>query len=114
MNNEIKKIFSNFIVDNQKIPVEWQKYLGTEETYVVYSSLGEKPELHANDIPIASVDTYDFDIYSKSNYLNILKEIKNKLISAGWTWIEDSEDLFEEDTGFYHKITTWCKEKGLI
>lgn len=114
MNNEIEEIFDNFIVDSKKIPVEFSKYSGPEEQYVVYSSLGEKPELHANDIPIVSVDTFDFDIYSKSNYLNILKEIKNKLTNAGWTWVEDSEDLYEEDTGFYHKTTTWCKEKGLI
>ena len=107
MNSEIKTIFSNFIV-----PVEFGKYRGNEEEYVVYFSNGETPALHADDSVIASNNTYDFNIYSKGNYLNILNEVKKKLNDNGWTWIEDSEDIYEEDTRFFHKVTTWSKERN--
>lgn len=110
MNNEILKIFGNFTVDGEKIPVKWLKYKG-EGDYIVFSGLGENPDFCADDDCEYSVPQYDFDIYTKGNYKNILKAVKQKLKSNGWTWVEDSPDMYEEDTGYYHKTTTFEKEK---
>lgn len=112
MNSEIETIFSNFVVDNVEIPVEFLNYQGNKETFIVYNSLGETPELSADDRVIASENTYDFNIYTKGNYLNILNEVKKKLNDNDWNWIEDSEDIYEDDTRFFHKVTTWSKERN--
>ena len=112
MNSEIETIFSNFSVNNVTIPVEFAKYDGDSEVYIVYFSNGETPELNADDKVIISKNTYDFNIYTKGNYLNILNEVKKKLNANGWTWLEDSEDIYEEDTRFFHKVTTWIKERN--
>ncbi len=112
MNSEIETIFSDFIVDNVKIPVEFAKYNGDSEIYIVYFSNGETPSLNADDEVIASENTYDFNIYTKGNYLNILKEVKRKLNDNDWNWVEDSEDIYEDDTRFFHKVTTWSKERN--
>lgn len=110
MNDEIELMFKNFAVDNKKIPVEFMNYFGKEETFIVYNSLGETPSLHGDDEAIASTNTYDFNIYTKGNFLPILKEIKKILKANKWRWQEDSEDLYEEDTRYFHKVTTWSKE----
>lgn len=111
MNEIIYDIMSLLIVDGVEIPVEWLKYKGKKTSYIVFSGLGETPESHSDDKCDYSKEQFDFDIYSKGNYLNILKEVKKRLQDNGWTWIEDSPDMYEEDTGFYHKTTTWEKEK---
>lgn len=112
MNSEIENLFSNFIVDNKKIPVSFLEYTGGKETYVVYNSLGEEPTFFGDNEVLASEDTYDFNIYTKGNFLKILRELKKKLKNNGWTWNEDSEDIYEEDTGYFHKVTTWSKERN--
>ena len=110
MNDEIELMFKNFTVKNKKIPVEFMNYTGKEETYVTYISLGETPELHADNEAIASINTYDFDIYTKGNFLPILRELKKILKANKWRWQEDSEDMYEEDTRYFHKVTTWSIE----
>lgn len=106
MNNEIEMLFSNFIV-----PVVFGNYTGKEEKYVVYFSNGETPVFYGDDKVLASVNTYDFNIYTKGNYLNILNELKKILSDNGWNWVEDGEDIYEDDTHFFHKVTTWSKER---
>lgn len=110
MNNEILDIFKDFAVDGVKIPVKWLKYKGKTKAYVVFSDIGEKPELCADDDCEYSVKQYDFDVYSTGNYLNILKAVKQKLKTNGWTWLEDSATMFEDDTKLYHITTTFAKE----
>ena len=80
MNEEIETIFENFIVDGVKIPIAFIKYFGKAETYLTYQSIGNDPTLASDDITIYSLDSIDIDIYTKGNYLNIIKEIKNKII----------------------------------
>ena len=110
MNKEIFAIMSLLTVDGEEIPVSWLTYKGNLKKYVVFSGLGESPEQCADDECTYSVPRFDFDIYADGNYLNILKEVKQRLKSHGWTWVEDSPDMYEEDTGLYHKTTTWEKE----
>lgn len=112
MNNIIENIFNNFVVDGKEIPVEFGKYEGSSEIYIVYFSNGETPDFYGDDKILASKNTYDFNIYTKGNFFNILNKVKEKLYDNGWEWIEDSEDIYEEDTRFFHKVTTWSKERN--
>ncbi len=114
MNNEIELLFKNFIVDGKKIPVEFANYEGSSEEYVVYFSNGEHGSSYSDDKLDTTTVEYDFNIYSKSNFLNILNELKKILYKNGWNFIEDSEDIYESDTHFFHKVTTWNKERDEI
>lgn len=114
MNKEIEKIFSDFSVDNVIIPIEFMKYKGKLKTYMTYHEIDNEPELFSNDIPLYSLDTYDIDIYTNGNFLNIVKEVKKKMLESDWTWIEDSQDMYEEDTGLYHKTITFTKERSVL
>lgn len=105
MNELIETIFTNFIVDNVEIPVYFAYYEGHETTYITYSNISTGDTFYTDDDLKNYVEYYDFDIYSKSNYLNIIESVKNLLEQNGFKWqpTMTSSDLFEKDTGYYHK-----------
>lgn len=105
MNKLIEKIFKNFKVNNKDIPVCFLEYDGQNDTYITYMETHKDNIFNADDEIIGYVDYYDFDIYSKKNYLGVLKELKKILKANGFSWEpeNDSSDLFETDTKFHHK-----------
>ena len=58
-----------------------------------------------DDTLLGYADYYDFDVYSKGNYLNIIESIKEVLTANGFVWqpSKSSMDMYEPDTGYYHK-----------
>ncbi len=110
MNNLIEKIFENFSVDDVTIPVEFLNYIGSSETYITWQGTGDDPALVADDSVLSSIYSLDIDIYSKKNYLKIMKVIKIIMVDNGFIWTGDSPDMYERDTGFYHKTVSFEKE----
>lgn len=106
MNEAIETLFNGFSVDGELIPISYMVYLNKNgEPYVVYYQY-DKDNSYSSDDDIAGYVTYyDFDIYSKSNYLAIVEAIKTIMKNAGWTWEprRDSPDFYEADTGYFHK-----------
>lgn len=105
MYEELKTLFDDFQVNGVSIPVKLLVYEGHGEPYVVYRQY-DKDNSYSSDDEISGYITYfDFDVYSKGNILPIIKAIKSKLTQAGWTWQprRDSPDMYEADTGYYHK-----------
>lgn len=114
MNEELKNIFNNSItVDNKEIPVGHIKYTGNSKTYIIWQLLDIEPYLFGDNNPLYVVYPLDVDIYSNSNYLNIVKEIKKILKENDWTWSEDSPEMYDDDTGLYHITCSFYKE-GMI
>lgn len=104
MNALIEKIFSNFIVGDKVIPVSFLRYEGHEDAYVTYQKIDSDYTLICDDELMLYVDFYDFDIYSKGNYTNIIRNIKEILKENGFIWqpARSSADMYEDDTGYYH------------
>lgn len=113
MNEEIEQLFEGFTVDGKNVPVALLFYSGQAESYVTYQETGAGDGLFGDDGLIGFVPTYDFDIYSKTNYRRIEKRVKEILEGAGWTWQPSfsSGDQFERDTGFYHKTLQFSIHK---
>ena len=105
MNELIESILANFTVDGVQIPVSFMYYEGHGEPYVVYMGQDMNNSLSGDDELIGYVDYYDFDVYSRGNYLNIIESLKDVLESNGFVWqpSRSSQDFFETDTGYYHK-----------
>ena len=40
-----------------------------------------------------------------------MKEIKNKMLANDYVWDGDSPDMYEQDTGYYHKTISFVKER---
>lgn len=105
MNELIQSIFTDFEVDGISIPVKFLKYDGKETAYVTYGETDEDNSYSGDDDILGYVSYYDFDIYSKGNYFNIVKKIKKVLIENGFKYQPNrtSQDMYEADTGYYHK-----------
>lgn len=89
------------------IPVAFMVYKGDKTTYITFQEVDKFPRLMADDECEYSAPRFDIDIYTKGNFIDILKEVKQRLINAGWTWVEDIEDMYEADTKYFHKTTTF-------
>ena len=111
MEQEVKAIFKNFKVNDKSIPVEHLRYKGKLKTYVTWTLLEESPELNGDNEPLYSVCPVDIDVFSDGNYLDIIKEVKKIMKENEWLWVEDSSEMFEEDTELYHKTITFEKER---
>ena len=113
MNSLIEKIFADFKVDNKNIPVTFLNYDGKETTYITYQSIDNSGVLSGDDEIIGYIDYYDFDIYTKGNYFKIVREIKNILKANGFVWQPNmsSGDMYEPDTGYYHKTLCFAIER---
>jgi hypothetical protein len=115
-NAEIETIFNGFKVNNVSIPVKYLFYEGHNEPYIVYTQIDTTNSYSTDDEIAGVVAVYDFDIYSKGNYVAIAEAVKNKLKKAGWTWQpnRDSQDLYDVDTGYYHKTFCFAKQLQII
>ena len=114
MNSEIEQIFNDFTVGGKKIPVNFLRYDGKAETYVTYQQIDTDNVLSADDELENYVVFYDFDVYSKYNYIAVVNAIKSLLKNNGWRWqpSRSSGDLLEDDTGYYHITLNFSIEKG--
>ena len=94
------------------VPVSKMFYEGNAETYVTYMQLDKDNTLAGDDTILGVIQYYDFDVYSKGNYLSIIDRLIDLMTAAGWTYqpSRDSPDLYERDTKYYHKTICLAKE----
>lgn len=111
MNEEIKTIFNDFKVKGESIPVEHLRYKGSSKTFVTWTIISDIPTLSGDDECLYSAVQVDIDIFSDGNYLDIVKEVKKLMKNNNWLWVEDSSEMYEEDTELYHKTITFEKER---
>ena len=110
MNKLIETLLTNFTVDDVSIPVAYMYYQGHGEPYIVYMQQDADGSLTADDELQGYVDYYDFDVYAKGNYLNIIKALMAALKEGGFVWqpSRSSSDMYETDTGYYHKTLNFA------
>ena len=110
MNELIESILANFSVDGVNIPVSFMFYEGHGEPYITYMGQDKNNSLSGDDELIGYVDYYDFDVYSRGNFFNIIESLRNVLESNGFVWqpSRSSQDFFETDTGYYHKTLNFA------
>lgn len=99
-------------LQNLGIPVAFMFYEGNSEDYVTYMQSDKEGSLFGDDAILGCIQYYDFDVYSKGNYLNIVANLIDLMSKAGWTYqpSRDSPDLYERDTKYYHKTICFAKE----
>ena len=114
INELIETIFNNFTVDGVKIPVKFLRYNGSETTYITYMQIDADNALSADDELINYMEYYDFDIFSKGDYTDIVEAVIQKLEENNFRWRPSwsSSDLYEDDTGYYHKTLNFAIERS--
>ena len=112
MEEELKLILGESLtIGGENIPIAHLTYQGKSKKFITWTITGEAPELSANDEDLCSVCSVDMDVFSDGNYLDIIKEIKNKMKNEDWVWTGDSSEMYEEDTKLYHKTCSFEKER---
>lgn len=98
------------------VPVSFMHYEGNANTYVTYMQLDKDNTLAGDDKILGCVQYYDFDVYSKQNFLTVVTNLIKLLTAAGWTYqpSRDSPDLYEADTKYFHKTICLAKESEVI
>lgn len=113
MNSVIETIFKNFAVDGVTIPVSFLRYDGKSTTYITYSLEDMDNSFSGDNEILGYVDYYDFDIYSKGNYFNIIESVKELMKQNDFMWqpSRSSGDMYEPDTGYYHRTLSFAIER---
>ncbi|QNG60390.1 hypothetical protein H4O14_02360 [Bacillus sp. PAMC26568] len=89
-------------LSNVGVPVAFQSYRGKSKTYITFFIAGEGPALHADNKEVKTWYLIQVDIWSKTDYTNLAKTVKEKMKLAGFRR-SSSQDLYENDTEIYHK-----------
>ena len=110
MRELITRIFTGFTVSGQNIPVKYMQYMGHGEPYVTWMHMDADNSLTGDDNLIGYVDYYDFDVYSKGNFTEIVESVKRLLVANDFVWqpSRSSPDMYETDTGYYHKTLNFA------
>lgn len=97
---------------NMGVPISFMFYEGNADTYIVYQQIDKDNALACEDAVVGCVQYYDFDVYSKTNFLSTVTSLIDLMVKAGWTYqpSRDSPDFYEADTKYYHKTICLAKE----
>lgn len=98
LNNKIIQILSA-----TGVPVSFQRYDGSEPTYITFSEYNQGGKLHADDQEIRSQHSIQVNVWSNGNYISLVKQVKSLLKESGF--IRNSEfDDYDEETKTYNKV----------
>jgi hypothetical protein len=110
MNSEVKTILDTITIGEVAVPNALLYFDGVADTFVLYSPSNESVGLAGDDKPLALVEGWDIDIYSKNNYVELSKTIKKAFIDAGWVYRGSGVDTYDEATKLYHRLMEFSKE----
>ncbi len=116
MNSEVKTILDSVKITVDGVEVSVPNALlyfdGVADTFVLYSPSSESVGLAGDDKPMDYVEGWDIDVYSKTNYLGLSRNIKQAFIDAGWVYRGAGVDTYDEATQLYHRLLEFEKETG--
>lgn len=98
-------------LDDIGCPVSPIKHDGNENTFIVFYTYLENPELFADDEEIAEVTYGTVTIYSKGNFKSLAKEVKTRLKQAGFIVRSSGPEMYDNDTGYYSYPIEICIEE---
>lgn len=84
------------------VPVSFQKYSGKADTYITFHEYLASGEEYEDDEESLTGHYIQLDLWSKDDYTNTVKRIKELLLKAGFKRLNEV-DLYEEDEKIYHK-----------
>lgn len=85
-----------------QIPVSFQKYSGLAPTYISFHEYFQSGEDYEEDAEAFTGHYLQVDIWSTSDYTALVDNVKTLLAGVGFKRL-DEMDLYEKDTGLYHK-----------
>ncbi|MGF9978676.1 hypothetical protein [Viridibacillus arvi] len=96
---------NKLIIDTLKpigIPVALLTYSGVATTYITFFEYNEMGVVFAEDSEQETRHSIQIDVWSKGNYVDVVKQVKKLLKEVGFSRITENE-FFEEDTKIFHR-----------
>lgn len=115
MHDIVEELLRTVAIGGRAVPFAHMKYIEKSPLYIVYSFLAETPRVVADDVAEASAVSVDIDVYSKSrsNFSKTVEAVKAVFVNAGWSWAEDSPEMYDEGTKYMHITITFEKERSI-
>lgn len=111
MHEIIETILRELTVNGEAVPVAPIRYRGKSLRFVTWQIILEDPETVADDHCIVSIVEVDVDIFSVDDYSDIMRAVYERFTSAGWVWAGTGPEMYEEETGLYHRTITFSRER---
>ena len=84
------------------LPVSFQKYSGKAAVYITFHEYLQSGESFEDDNEAFTGHYIQVDLWSKTDYGTIADDIKRIMRESGFRRLDEA-DLYEPDTGIYHK-----------
>lgn len=104
INNEVLRALKDI-----GIPVSFQTSKNEKYPYLTFFTYLDTTIQHADDEEIITGYFIQIDIWSKTDYIKIAKEVHQSMLTANFIK-QRFHDLYEEDTKVYHKVMRFFKE----
>jgi hypothetical protein len=85
-----------------QVPVVFQRYSGSEDAYITFHEYLQNGEGFEEDEEALTGHHIQVDVWSKSDYSQLVSSVKSLMKEAGFKRLDEA-DLYEKDTGIYHK-----------
>lgn len=85
------------------VPVSFAQYNNTASTYIVFLEYNQGPWLSADDREWQTKHFFQVDIFSSGNYMQLVKDVRDRMREAGFTRMFESE-TYDEDMKKFRKI----------
>ena len=97
--NELTTLF-----DTLRIPAETIEFTETPqpETFAVFTPIDDNLALFADDEPHMEIQSVRISVFTKHNYLQLIKNIKKSLLADGFTISDSRKVAYESDTKYHH------------
>jgi hypothetical protein len=103
--SELKTVVSVFC------PVETGVFSDTPpETYAVLTPLADSFPLSGDDMPLAEVCNVRISVFTKNNYISLVRNIVKQLLQNGFTITGRQYIGREDDIGFFNAAVDVAKE----
>lgn len=92
------------------VPVSFQKYSGSEITYITFFEYLRQGESYADNKEICTGHYVQIDVWSKDDYTELVKSIFSIMTQAGFRRTTQTE-IYEDDTQTYHMVLRFFYEE---
>lgn len=94
------------------VPVAKLRYNQTAPTYIVYTEYNQAPRFNADDQELITKHFYQVDVFSKSDFTDLVNEVRTRLTEVGFKRMFESE-TYDEDMNMYRSIMRFNFENDI-
>lgn len=97
---------NKLIIDTLKplgVPVAFANYNQTADTYIVFIEYNQASRMNADDNELITKHFFQVDVFSRENYLQLVKDVKQLMKKAGFGRMFESE-TYDDDMKMFRKI----------